>query len=101
MSEPVLLALLFADRVHTEDNGKKGIIGTFNRFFAPSFPIQFPPWAIYVPVTNLKGQHKFQIDLTHTETNQVILPLNGDMSVNHPDDVIELVMNLGGVLFPQ
>jgi hypothetical protein len=36
MKEPVCTALLFADRIIVENNGKKGIIGTFSRIFAPS-----------------------------------------------------------------
>ena len=35
MSEPVFVALLVADRVITEDNQKKGIIGTFNAWWEP------------------------------------------------------------------
>ena len=46
MGEPVFLALLTADRVITEKNDKKGIIGTFNKLAAPKFPARFPPWWI-------------------------------------------------------
>ena len=76
MSEPVLLAILFADRVITENSNKKGIIGTFDKFISPNFPASFPAWAIYVAVTNIIGNHTFRINLTHIETNTVVLPIN-------------------------
>ena len=36
-------ALLFADKIITEDNGKKGLIGVFSAFNFPSFPATAPP----------------------------------------------------------
>jgi hypothetical protein len=42
MTEPVFVALLAADRVITEDNGKKAIIGTFTQFNAPSLTSRTP-----------------------------------------------------------
>ena len=101
MSEPVLLALLFADRVITENNGKKGIIGTFGKFSAPAFPVNFPPWAIYVALTNVSGEHDFALTLTNMENSQVILPINGRVDVKTEDEVAELSFNVGGVLFPE
>lgn len=43
----------FADRVITENKGKKAIIGTFSIFHSPVFPITFPPWFIYASVSNI------------------------------------------------
>jgi hypothetical protein len=97
--EPALVALLFADHIITENNGKKGIIGTFNRFTAPSFPVVFPPWAIYAAVTNLHGKHDFALTLIHTDTNQVIIPINGQFDVHSQNDVVELIFNIGNAHF--
>ncbi|HUX21735.1 MAG TPA: hypothetical protein VMW69_10890, partial [Spirochaetia bacterium] len=58
-SEPVLAGLLFADRIITETNRKKTIVGTFNRFNAQKLPAVFPPWFIYAAVTNVTGTHSF------------------------------------------
>ena len=43
MKEPVCTALLFADRIIVENNGKKGIIGTFSRIFALPFQFKLHP----------------------------------------------------------
>jgi len=101
MSEPVLVALLFADRVITENNNKKGIIGTFTRFFAPQFPVTFPPWAIYAAAANAPGEHDFALTLTHTETNQVALPINGKFQALNADEIVELTINIGNAIFPK
>lgn len=99
--EPALVGLLFADRIINEDNGKKGIIGTFNRFFAPQFPVNFPPWAIYAAVTNLQGTHKFSVRLVHNEDeSKVVIPIEGDMNVPSIHDVAELIFSINNAVFP-
>lgn len=100
MTEPILLAILFADRIITENNNKKGIIGTFDKFISQSFPITFPPWAIYVSMTNITGKHPFALNLLHLETNQLVLPIQGELESIGPEQTIELTFNLGGILFP-
>jgi hypothetical protein len=100
MSEPVLVGLLFADKIIIENNGKRGIIGTFNRFYSKKFPIMFPPWAIYAAVTNLEGKHEFALTLAREETNQVVMPLNGQFEVRSRNDVVELTPSIIGVVFP-
>ncbi len=99
MTEPILLAILFADRIITENNNKKGIIGTFDKFISQSFPITFPPWAIYVSMTNITGKHPFELNLLHLETNQLVLPIQGELESVGPEQTIELTFNLGSILF--
>jgi hypothetical protein len=99
--EPALVGLLFADRIINEDNGKKGIIGTFNRFSAPQFPVNFPPWAIYAAVTNIQGPHKFSVRLVHNEDEtKVVIPIEGDMNVPSVNDVAELIFSINNAVFP-
>ncbi len=101
MSEPILLSMIFADRVIVENNNKKGIIGTFDRFMSSTFPAIFPPWAIYVAVTNLTGKHNFSITLTQIETGNIILPINGELESPNQDQNMELFFNLAGIAFPE
>ena len=101
MDEPVLVGLLFADKIITEDNGKKGIIGTFTRFFAHSFPAAFPPWAIYAALTNVTGEHQFALTLIESESEQVVLPLTGKFDVKQKTDVVELTPTIMGAVFPK
>ena len=100
MPEPVLVGLLFADKIITENNGKKGIIGTFNQFNAPAFPAVFPPWHLYAAVTNLVGKHRFTLNLVSDET-QVIVPLSGEFEVAEALGVVELDPVIVGAAFPR
>lgn len=101
MAEPVLVGLLFADRVITENNGKKGIIGTFNRFHAQRFPVTFPPWCIYAAVTNLVGKHTFELRLLSDESGQAVLPIAGEFDVKQRMDIVELTPTIAGAVFPE
>jgi len=102
MTEPVLVGLLFADRIITEKNDKRGIIGTFSRFNSPRFPVAFPPWYIYAAVTNLsKREHEFALNLVCDATNQVIVPLSGKISVEDPSNIVEITPMIAGAVFPQ
>jgi hypothetical protein len=101
MSEAVLVGLLFADKIITENNGKKGIIGTFNKFYSQRFPISFPPWAIYAAVTNLEGKHEFALNLVNEETSQIIVPLSGQFEARSRMDVVELTPTIVGAIFPK
>lgn len=100
MAEPVLVGLLFADRIIIENNGKKGIIGTFNRFHAAQFPVVFPPWAIYAAVTNLVGKHRFELNLGADDNSQIVIPINGEFDVKQRLDIVELTPAIAGAVFP-
>lgn len=99
-TEPVLLALLTADRVIEESNGKKGIIGTFDRFFSERFPIMFPPWGIFLSVTNLSGEHSFTINIVNQQSQEVVYSVSGGIRSAEFDKVHEIMVNLAPV-FPQ
>ncbi len=101
MPEPVFVALLMADRIITEDNQKKGIIGTFTRFTVRQFPAVLPPWFIYAGVTNLSGEHDFSLNLIADRTQQAIFSAAGKINVDSPRRVVELVIQVTNAVFPQ
>lgn len=100
MTEPVFVALLAADRVITEDNGKKAIIGTFTQFNARQFPAVFPPWFVYAAVTNLADEHSFSLNVVNDGTQQVVFSAAGQFKVDQPRKVVELVIPMVNVVFP-
>ena len=101
MSEPVFVALLVADRVITEDNQKKGIIGTFTQFSVRQFPAALPPWYIYAAVTNLSGEHTFSLNLVFDRSQQVVFSAGGKVAVDDARRVVELVVPVPNVVFPE
>jgi Family of unknown function (DUF6941) len=100
MPEPVFVALLIADRVITEDNQKKGIIGTFTQFTVRQIPAALPPWFIYAAVTNVVGEHSFSLNLLFDRSQQVIFSAGGKVSVDDARRVVELVIQVPNVVFP-
>jgi hypothetical protein len=102
MSEPVLVALLFADRVIVEDkNLKKALIGVFSIFHAEKFPAVFAPWYIYASVTNLFGEHNYSLNLVYDKAAQVIIPIGGKIVSDNARRVVELVFPIFGAVFPE
>ena len=101
MPEPVFVALLLADRVITEDNQKKAIIGTFTQFTVRQVPAGLPPWYVYAAVTNLAGEHPFSLNLVVDRTQQVIFSAGGNLRVDEPRRVVELVIPVPNVVFPE
>jgi hypothetical protein len=101
MLEPVFVALLLADRVITEDNQKKSIIGTFTQFTVRQVPAGMPPWFIYAAVTNLAGEQPFSFNLVFDRSQQVIFSAGGNLSVDDPRRVVELVIPVPNVVFPE
>jgi hypothetical protein len=101
MPEPVFVALLMADRVITEDNQKKAIIGTFTQFTVRQLPAGMPPWFIYAAVTNLAGEHPFSVNLVFDRSQQVIFSAGGTLKVEDPRRVVELVIPVPNVVFPE
>lgn len=101
MTEPVFVALLMADRVITEDNQKKAIIGTFTQFTVRQVPAGMPPWFIYAAVTNLAGEHPFSVNLVFDRSQQVIFSAGGNLKVDETRRVVELVIPVPNVVFPE
>lgn len=99
--EPECYALLFADRVITEDNGKKGLIGVFSAFNFPSFPAPSPPWFIYIAATNLSGKHDFSVNLVRDESMQVLMPISGEINAQENNGNIEMIFPVMNLVFPK
>jgi hypothetical protein len=100
MPEPVFVALLMADRVITEDNQKKAIIGTFTQFSVRQVPAGLPPWFIYAAVTNVAGELPFSVNLVLDMSQQVVFSAGGTVTVDDPRRVVELVIPVPNVVFP-
>ena len=99
--EPVLVALLFADRVLVEEgNRKKTIVGTFTQFHSEKFPAVFPPWFIYAAATNIEGEHSFSLNLVLEKESQVIVGINGKMKADNRNKVNEFIFPIQRAIFP-
>ena len=85
MTEVAAQALLTADRVIQEGNGKHSVIGIFNHLTVDQFPAPMPPWGIYVAVANVsKGKHTFAVNIAHDNSDSVLWSAGGEVQVEEP-----------------
>lgn len=101
MSEPVIHALLTADRVIREDNAKTGVIGIFTNFNFASFPAISPPWFIYAVVSNIEGEHEFSFNLVDQGSSIVVLSVGGRMAAKERGEDITIALPVANVSFPK
>lgn len=96
-------AMLFADRAIQEKNGKWGLIGIFDRFTFQNFPTgPIPLWFVFMVLKEVsEGRREFALNLMRESTNQVIVPLNGEIDVHNPQGGLSIVLPIQGVIFPK
>src|SRR5271157_1010841 len=99
MPEPLLTALLVADTIVTEDNGKKVLVGVFSKFNFPQFPAQMPPWYVFASVDNLEGHNTFTVNLAREDTQEVAFSVGGEMQIEDPNSPVEIVLMIPPIIF--
>ena len=93
MFEMVVHALLCCDRIITEDNGKKGLIGVFHSFQFPRVPTASPQWFIYCSVGSMtRGTHEFGISITHGQSSDEVFSRSGEIRIQREREDVELVV---------
>ena len=99
MAEPLLNALLMADSIVSEDNGKKVLVGVFSKFNFQQMPAQAPPWFLYAGVENLVGHNTFTFNLAREDTQEVAFSAGGEMQIQDPSSGVEIVLMVPPILF--
>lgn len=94
-------ALLTADKVIEERNGKKAIIGVFDQINIDTFPSPgIPPWNIYTSIANLsEGDHEFAINISYDVTNVAVFGVSGKLHINDQNAPSEVVVPVA-TMFP-
>jgi hypothetical protein len=71
---PVLQALLLADRIYTEERGKRIICGTFTQVFSSVFPVatSFAPMA-FVLLADVVGEIALQLRFVSLKDNEILM----------------------------
>jgi len=93
-------ALLMADRVIREDNGKRGIIGSFNTFTFPTFPATAPPFFVYANIEDFSGELEFSITIAREGAELVIFSAGGEIEFQNEGEA-EILLPAFGVTFPK
>lgn len=100
--EPVLLGLLCADKVITEEGTrKKSIIGTFNSFWAQRFPAHFGLWFVYLAFTNVSGEHHVTLNITNPSNDFNVYSATATFEAEKLTTQIELSIPVVNYTFPE
>jgi hypothetical protein len=89
-----------ADRIITEDNGKRGIIGSFNTFNFPTFPVTAPHFFVYANLEDFEGNHEFSVTIAREGAELVVFSAGGEMNFGNGREA-EVVIPAFGVTFPR
>ena len=93
MYEVVAHALLCCDRIITENNGKKGLIGVFQSFQFPKVPSPAVTWFVYVALGSVsRGTHEFSVTITHGQSSDEVASRSGEIRVSSEREDVELVL---------
>jgi hypothetical protein len=94
-------ALLMADKIIREDNGKRGIIGAFNTFNFVRFPIIAPPFFIYANIEDFSGAQEFSVTIAREGAEFVVFSSGGEIHFEKENKEAELIIPAFGVSFPK
>ena len=100
--EAVVLSLLCADRVITEERThKRSIIGTFTNFYSQQFPASFPPWFVYVSFANITGKHNLTVNIHNPNTDFNVFSASASLETEDKTAQVELAIPVHGASFPE
>ena len=94
-------ALLMADRIIKEDNGKRGLIGSFNTFNFPTFPATAPPFHVYANLEDFLGVLEFSVTIAREGAELVVFSAGGEIKFEREGIETELILPILGVTFPK
>jgi hypothetical protein len=94
-------AFLLADRVIREDNGKIGIIGSFNTLNLPQYPTTCPPFMIYANLEDFTGEQEFSINIIKDGAEVVIFSHGGEIQFRVENSEANLIIPVFGMQIPK
>lgn len=101
-SRPIINAMLICDKVITEERTrKKSLIGIFEKIGSSRFPFTHLSMAVYIKLTNGRGEYNFKLELYDLKKDRVL----GYNKIPHPIEIedplrtYELVFTLNRIKF--
>lgn len=102
MQAPYCLAMVICDGIHRDPGtGKFTLLGTFSVIAANAFPAEHPIIALYVALTDGRGQTPLKVELVATEDEAILLTVEGDTIFTDPRAVSETVLVVRKIVFPR
>jgi len=99
---PNVVAMLVCDQIINEQGtNKKSLIGVFDNFMSPAFPVMLQRVAVYVKLADAGGDYLFKLRLVNLKNESLVAEVG--LQVNIPDRTqhSELALNLGNIPIPE
>lgn len=96
------ISIILCDDVYRDELTKKQVIvGTFNRVSARELPAIHPKMCVLFSLTDGNGEYDLSVAVEHEKTGQEILRVAGPLKVDDPQQIVDIDLNLQGVVFPE
>ena len=101
-SSPVGLAIVICDIIiEDKQTHKKSLIGIFNQIGALQFPCRHPRMAVYVSLTEGRGQYDVRLRIVQEDAGTTVGEVRGQIQFADINAVAELNFDLMNLAFPQ
>ncbi len=96
------LAMVVCDSVIQDvKTKKKSLIGIFSQINAVKTPVRHPQLSVFVILTEGNGRYDCELRCVSDRSNQLMMKANGSIEFNNPQQILELVFDLNGPVFPE
>lgn len=79
---------------------KKSLIGLFSQINAVKSPIQHPKISVFITLTEGNGHYPCELQCIRDDDNTLIMKMQGAIEFHDQQQVLELVFDLNGPVFP-
>ena len=103
VQQPFALALLVCDFVWIDAiSQKRTILGTFSALHAPSFPLRMPQLAVYMRLTDGRGQVALKVRIVDdADEREPVLEWEGTIDMPDPMRVHDGHIQVANIVFPE
>lgn len=98
---PSVVAMLICDQIINEqDTNKKNLIGVFENFISPVFPVLMPRLAVYVKLADALGDYLFKLRLVNLKDESLVAEIGIAAKIADSTRHSELALNFGNLPIP-
>ena len=98
---PSVKAILVCDQIiHEFRTNKKSLIGIFEEIHLPTFPAHYPRIAVYVNLTDARGEYVLEMRLINAEGKEFGRGQTPAVKIDNPLATCEFALQVQNLVFP-